>query len=513
MKNLPRINFKDRNNNKKGFLPWMRARLGLGGQGVMGTAGQGIPILGRTALGTAKFSGTSGLSALLAGKTAFVLSAAVITAAVGTAVYMKPAPPPIVAMPESAPGSSADYVPAALRQQNQGSALDLFSDTNKGLMSMEEPVQQEQPAGEPAGESAAPATPADVPAVSPAPVMTNMAEQMVAKLVRTPSGGGLAGVMGSGAGKFNIMGGGLGGNFGNNFGKGAALGGKSVGMGEIGSTFPVSRTFKQPNKALTKKVLAMKSGLRPVYSKPGGGKNATGKGAFSQAKGVKTAQRSYIGTNADAVRSTQDKAWEGSTTEGAEGAVAGGGSGLGAESGGTGIATSPSLDNIASAGDGGNTDDPVTSVSPPLDVSPWQGLPQLAMMLIMLSSMLSVIGAQLIMMSNQLAAAPDPTGSNQAAAAALKAFGMALCGVAIGLAGTATALGGVLSTVNGQAAMGGIYATGGGVATAAGVVAMTSDGSQAAAVSPSWMSGIAGVISLLGSMASTLVGSISTLAK
>jgi hypothetical protein len=400
-----------------------------------------------------------------------------------------------------------------MRQQNQGSGLDLFTDTNKGLMSMEEAAPQEQAAEQTAGESAAPDAVAEATAGSPEPVKTDMAEQMVAKLVGTPAGGGLAGVMGSGAGKLNLMGGGLGGGFGSNLGKGAAFGNKSVGMGEIGSTFPMNRTFKQPKKALTKKAMAMAGGLRPVYSKPGGGKNSTGKGAFSQAKGVKSAQRSFIGTNSDAARSTQDKAWEGSAAEGTERAIAGGGSGLGSEAGGSGIATSPSLDNVGSVGDAGNTDDPATAVSPPLDVSPWQGLPQLAMMLIMLSSMLAVMGAQLMQMGQQLMATPDMTGASQAQGTMLRAAGMAMAGVAIALGGTATALGGALSTVNGQAAMGGIYATGGGVATAAGVVAMTSDGSQAAAVSPTWMSGIAGVISLLGSMASTVIGSVSTLAK
>ncbi len=513
MKNLPGINFKDRNNRKKGFLPWIRTRLGFGGQSAMGTAGQGIPILGRTALGAAKVSGTSGLSALLAGKAAFVMSAAVITAAVGTAVYMNPTPPPPPAVTtEPGPGSSADYVPVAMRQQNQGSGLDMFSDTNKGLMSMEEAAPQEQATEQTGEESAAPDAVAETTAGSPEPVKTDMAEQMVAKLVRTPSGGGLAGLMGSGAGKLNLAGG-LSGGLGNNFGKAPALGGKSVGMGEIGSTFPMNRTFKQPKKPLTKKAMAMAGGLRPVYSKPGGGKNSTGKGAFSQAKGVKSAQRSFIGTNSDAARSTQDKAWEGSAAEGTERAIAGGGSGLGSEAGGSGIATSPSLDNVGSVGDAGNTDDPATAVSPPLDVSPWQGLPQLAMMLIMLSSMLSVMGAQLMQMGQQLIATPDMTGASQAQGTMLRATGMAMAGIAIGLGGTATALGGVLSTVNGQAAMGGIYASGGGVATAAGVVAMTSDGSQAAAVSPTWMSGIAGVISLLGSMASTVIGSVSTLAK
>ncbi len=511
MKDLPRINFKEK--KKKGFLPWIQTHLGLGGRSAMGTAGQGGAMLGPTALGAAKLGASTGIGALLAGKAGFVLAAAVITAAVGTAVYMKPAPPPIVATSEPSPNRGADYVPAVLRQENQGSALDMFSNTNKGFISMEEAAPQEQPAEQPGGESAVPAPIAEVPAESPAPVKTDMAEQMVAKLVKTPPGGGLSGVMGSGSGKFNIMGGGAGGGFGNNFGKGSAFGGKSVGLGEIGSTFPVNRTFKQPRKALTKKTLAMKSAFRPVYSKTGGGKNATGKGAFSQAKGVKTAQRSYIGTNADAARSTQDKAWEGSTTEGDERAVAGGGAGLGTEAGGSGLVTSPSLDNVGSVGGAGNVDDPVTSVSTPIDVSPWQGLPQLAMMMIMISSMLSVLGAQLMQMGQQLMATPDMTGASQAQGTALRAAGMAMAGIAIGLGGAATALGGVLSTVNGQAAMGGIYATGGGVATAAGVVAMTSDGSQAAAVSPTWMSGIAGVLSLLGSMASTLVGSISTLAK
>ncbi|HOW89949.1 MAG TPA: hypothetical protein PL037_06685, partial [Elusimicrobiales bacterium] len=394
-----------------------------------------------------------------------------------------------------------DYVPAIMRErQERTSSLELFSETNRGLLSMEEKVQEQQPPAE----TEAPAEEAvteQEPAVEEQPAQESMAQQMLGKLTGS-LGAGLSTSMGTGSSKYSGTGG-----FGNNF-KPAAME-KPASLGEVGEGFSMTPAFSKRNRDLqAKKALAMTHARRPVYSSAGAGKGATGKGAFSQAKGVRTAQKSYIGNNAEAARATQEKAWDGGSIT--DGGVAGGGAGLTAGGGGSGIVTSPSLDNIGNVGGSSQADEPVEAVSPPLNVSPWQGLPQLAMMLTMLSAALSVLGGQLIMMGNQLQAAADPVGANQAMGTALRAVGMTLCGIAIGMGGMATAIGGLLSTMHDQAMMGGMYASGGGIATAAGIVAMTGDNQQSAAVSPSWMAAIAGGIGMMATMSMTMIGSAST---
>ena len=95
MNDLPEINFKEKKDKKKGFLPWLRSRLGVGGQGAMGGAGEGLPgaaNFGRAAFGAAKFgasSGAGGLGGLLAGNAGLIAMAAIVAAAVGTTLYMK----------------------------------------------------------------------------------------------------------------------------------------------------------------------------------------------------------------------------------------------------------------------------------------------------------------------------------------------------------------------------------------------------------------------------------------
>ncbi|MEI7483002.1 MAG: hypothetical protein WCK75_11750, partial [Elusimicrobiota bacterium] len=124
----------------------------------------------------------------------------------------------------------------------------------------------------------------------------------------------------------------------------------------------------------------MKGSKRPVFSNAKGGKSGTfGKNALAQAKGLRATQKSSVGTNADDQRSTQDKAWEGSTPEGA----VTGGSGVAAKPGvGAGVVTSPSLDNTGGGGGNGHgeeVDDGIPDNPSNTDVSPWKGLPQKAM--------------------------------------------------------------------------------------------------------------------------------------
>jgi len=467
--NLPEINFKEKK-EKKGFLPWLRARLGFGSRGPMGGieeaggAFRGAANFGK--LGAAKFGASSGIGGLLAGKAGLLVTAAIV--AVGTGVYLANTGPSTTQSSSAFNGARApdNYVPAILRSQaaNQGSSLDMFKDTNKNAgFSLEEDAAKK------AREKEAAAAPAEEqPADQNQSAPGDMAQDIMAKL----QGADLTGSLGGGSSKFSNMGG-----FANKFGQGAV--GPKVGFsGGVGSGFQGMPKFDQ-----RKKMLAMKGSSRPVFSKAQGGKKGQyGKGSLNQAKGVKATQKSYSGTNIDAARSTQDKAWEGATGE--EGAAA---TGAGISDGGGGLVTSPSLDNAGSGGGGGGVGTPDEPVIPtattPEDVSPWKGLPQKAMMLLLLSAIISAIAS---------------------AVAKIKPWGMIvaciLAAVAIGLAVAAMFIGFQLTSSYGQTMLGMIYVIGGGCAIAAALMAIAGAFGMSALFNSMWMSAIAGILGLLGSM-------------
>jgi len=393
--NLPEINFKEKKEKKGGALGWLRGRFGGGSGGSIGQAGINPSAMnvGR-ALGTAKFGASSGgLAGLLAGKAGTI--AVVAMMAVGGGVYLSknsPVPAPSNGAFTSSK-SDNNYVPAILRSQaaNNGSSLDMFKETNKGAgMAMEGDASKALADKAAADKAAADKAAADEAAATQDPEQPaaggDAAQDMMAKM-QGGSGGSLTSSLGSGSGKFSGMGG-----FGNKFGQGAT-GAKTGFSSGIGAGFSGMPKFDQRKG----KMLAMKPTARPVFggSKSGKGGKA-GAGAFNQAKGLRNTQKSYSGTSADQSRSTQDKAWEGTTGEGSAGS---GGAGL--SDGGAGVVTSPSLDNAGSGsggGGGGGTGTPtptVPTVSNPIDVSPWIGLPEKAMMYILLSLVLSGIASYL----------------------------------------------------------------------------------------------------------------------
>ena len=159
------------------------------------------------------------------------------------------------------------------------------------------------------------------------------------------------------------------------------------------------------------------------------------------------------------------------------------------------MVTSPSLDNGSSGGGGGGTgvnDEPVvpdTSASTDADKS-LTSMANMAMMLILLSAILSAIGAALIK------AAITPL-------IYLKTIGMILAGIAIALGVAAIAIGVMIMVSKGQAMMGAIYTIGGGVAVMAGIAAFSG---AALGVSALMWSAIAGIIGLLGAMAGGSIG-------
>jgi hypothetical protein len=367
-------------------------------------------------------------------------------------------------------------VPAILRSQaaNQGSSLDMFKDTNKGALSMEEAAKAAE-AKDGAKDGAAEDPAAPDPNAQPG---DNAGQDMMAKL----QGGNMASLtsqLGGGSNKFSNMGG-----FSNKFNQGTT-GAKTGFSSGIGSGFSAMPKFDSRKG----KMLAMKGSARPVFGgAKAGKKGSVGAGAFGQAKGMREIQKSFTGDTADGARSTQDKAWEGTT---GDEAVSAGGAGLG--DGGAGIVTSPSIDNVGDTGGGaggGTPNEPtVPDATPPIDVSPWAGLLQQAMMYIILSAVLSAIGGYLVQIGKTL---PKPWG------AILEAIGMILCLAAMALGVMALMMGVQVMSTYGQTLLGSVYIIGGGVAIAAAVMGMT--GKSAGPITPMWMSAIAGVIGLMASM-------------
>ena len=487
--NLPEINFKEKKEKKRGLLGWLRNKLGFGSRGAaMGEAGINPSAMnvGR-ALGTAKFGASAGLGSFLAGNIATIATvAAVAVASIAYMAHNAPAPSAGASSAFSTNKTADNYVPAILRSQaaNTGSSLDMFKETNKGAgLAMDEAAKAAAAKPEEPKASANDEAKAQ-DGNQPAPDQSNMAQAMMGKL-QGGSIGSLTSSMGGGSNKASGMGG-----FGNKFNQGAT-GGKSGFSAGIGTGFQGMPKFDQRKG----KMLAMKASSRPVFSSSAAGKKAKfGSGAMSQAKGMRATQKTYSGTSIDSARSTQDKAWEGSTGSG----DASGGAGI--SDGGAGIVTSPSLDNgSGSTGGGGvgtSADPVVPEASAPTDVSPWKGIPEKAMMLITISLIMTVIGAWFIK-SATAAAAVFGVG-----AAAMRAIGMVFCGIGAMLGLAALAMGIQLMTSFGQGMMGAIYTLGGGLAAAGAIVTMaTGEASVAMSSTVEMLLAAAALCTLFGGMA------------
>lgn len=473
--NLPEIGFKEKKEKKGGALGWLRNKLGFGTRGAIGEAGINPSAMnvGR-ALGAGKFgASSSGIAGLLAGgKLGTVLTLAVMAAAVGTTLVMRgqdTASAPSSAF-SSGKAASSEYVPAILRSQaaNQGSSLDMFKETNKGAgLAMETDPSK---ANKPPEANAASGAGADAQAQDagqPAPGQNNMAQDMMGKL----QGGDMASLtssLGGGSSKFSNMGG-----FSNKFGQGATGGAKTGFSSGIGAGFSSMPKFDQRKG----KMMAMKGSARPVFGGSKAGKKGTfGSGAFSQAKGMRATQKSYTGTSVDSARSTQDKAWEGTTGEGNAAA------GAGISDGGAGVVTSPSMDNTRSSGGGGGANTPVASVpnaSGPTDVSPWANLLSNVMMLVLLSIALSYCASKIAI----------PWIRWIVAAIALIAA-LAAIVMAIEIMGR-----------HGQMLLGICYMLGGVMAAISAIMSFAGSSKEAPGTAKTgWLMMAAGVISLIGSM-------------
>jgi len=482
--NLPEINFKEKKEKKGGALGWLRSRLGLGGRGAMGEAGINPAAMnvGR-ALGTAKFGASSaGLAGLLAGKASLIAAIAMVAVASGLYVANN-APAPATSTSAFSSGKSDNYVPAILRSQakNQGSSLDMFKDTNKGAgLAMEGDAAKAAADKAAADKAAADKESADAAATGDAdqaaPEQSNLAGDMAGKLQGGAMGGSLTSSLGGGSSKFSNMGG-----FGNKFNSGA-VGGKTGMNTGIGAGFGGMPKFDQRKN----KMLAMTSAKRPVFSGAKGGKaSSMGPKSRKQLDAMRATQKSYTGGNVDSQRSTQDKAWEGSTAEGDAGA-----GGAGVSNGGAGIMTSPSMDNgTGSSGGGGpgTIADPVApEVTGKQDVSPWAGMPELCLSLIVGSLLLSAIASYLVSIGTTPYTFP------------LRVLGWILAAAALAMAAYAVYIGYQLMTQHGQAAMGILYMAGGGCAMVAAGLAFA--GSVANNAMQLAFSAMAGAAVLIGAM-------------
>lgn len=467
--NLPDINFKEKKEKKRGFIGWLRGRLGMGSRGAMGEAGISPSAMnvGRTAFGAGKFGASSGIAGLLAGKAGMLATIAAVAVAGG--VYLaNNAPAPSSNSAFNSGGKVADnYVPAILRSQaaNQGSSLDMFKDTNKGAgLAMEEDPSKK--AAKPAGDTPV-AAEEEAAQDQPVPTQGNMAQDLMGKL-QGGNIGELSSSMGGGSNKFSSMGG-----FGNKFNQGQ-MGAKTGFTSGIGSGFQGMPKFD----ARKAKMTAMKPSSKPIFSKGSASKKGKfGTGAFGQAKGMRSAQKSYVGDKADSLAHKENVAWTGTTAEGS----ADGGTGLG--DGGAGIMSSPSLDNAGGSsggGGGGTPEEPTTPDVPgPTDVSPWASLVSQAMMYLMLSAMLSAIASQI------------PSGYPWGI---LKI----ILGIAALLLGLMAMINGIkIMSSHGQMWLGLVYTIGGGVAVAAAAMSMMS---KSPPVNPLILSAVAGVCGLIGSM-------------
>lgn len=493
--NLPDINFKEKKEKKGGAVGWFKNKLGFGSRGAIGEAGINPAAMnaGRAAFGAGKFGASSagGLAGLLAGKGGIIATVAMVAVAGG--VYLaNNAPAPGTSTAAFSSGRTSDnYIPAILRSQaaNNGSSLDMFKETNKGAgLAMETDPNKAQGAPKTsAAENAAGA--ADGQSADPnaaQPEQANMAGDMMAKL-QGGNMGSLTSQLGGGSSKFSGMGG-----FNNKFGQGAT-GAKTGFSSGIGSGFSSMPKFDSRKN----KMLAMKGSARPVFGGAKSGKSGKiAPGAFGQAKGMRAIQQSYSGASIDGARSTQDKAWEGTT---GEGAVSGGGAGL--SDGGAGIVTSPSLDNSGSGGGGGGAGTPQEPTVPdapaPTNVSPWAGVLNQIAMLLMLAAVLSALGSMLIKVANSMSTAVVAGVIAQA----LRIAGYIMAGLAMAIGAYVIYLAATeVMGKYGQTFLGSVYMIGGVTAIVAGGMAMAGAFGMVAMFNPMWMSAATAAISLIGGM-------------
>jgi hypothetical protein len=480
---------KKKEEKKKGFLGWLREKLGFSpkgmgnlsegardinlagirGAGTRGIFGRGDGLFGRGGLFGASGRGTGGLFSFLGGNGAIV-TLALVGLAVGMTLYYRSLNNSSDTAGYSSMGQVpiSSYVPRILKEQSDASSLDMFKEANKGAISLDEEELNKNKKEENANDENNNSIDKQANLKS---LTANLGFENKPRL-QTDMKFGLTSDIGSGSNKFSALGG-----FGNHMGKF----GPQVGSGFSKNDFDKNSLLKTANAG---KLSPIKSQKRPVIAQGYKFQNVKGgKRAFDQAKAIKTMQLAPNYSRADIARSNLDKAWEGGTGGAGDVGVPSGGSGIG--DGGSGVVQTPSsLDNIGDTTEGINPNTDVPNVPGYKFDTPWAGLIQKAMMFLMISALLAGIAS--------MVAKIKPWGL-------IVAIGLALAAVALGV--MVIMIGMQLMKQFGQNKLGMIYIIGGGIAIASAIAAIAGVWISWAAMLAKILAAAAGIIGMFASMA------------
>ncbi len=472
---------KEDKDRKKGFLAWLRERLGFGprGMGNISEGARGINLgnLGRaSSIGRgsflagrgAAFSRGAGFFGFLGGKGA-IATFALVALAVGATLYYRSMNNANTSSGSGYMGDSSSYVPRILKEQYSGSTLDMFRKANEGVIKEGDESEsryknQEEQAPDENQESQ---------------IRSNLGfdnkDAMpldAKKRLQTDMQFGLSTGFGSGStNKFSALGG-----FGNHMGKFGPSIGSGFSKDDLGSN-------KLLRKATGGKLSVMRGARRPLIARgPALRSMGSSRNAFDQAKAIKGMSLQPNYGSADVSRHTLDKAWEGTTGGGGVGLPQGGG-GV-SEGGGAGVVETPStVDNI---GDhtGGIPDNQVPGIPSHTFDTPWASLLQKAMMLLMISALLAGIASIL--------AKIKPWGLIAAIALALAAVAMGVMVIMIGMQ---------IMRDFGQNKLGMIYIIGGSLAIASAIAAIAGVWVSWATLLSQILAATAGIMAMFASMA------------
>lgn len=472
MNDFEELNKKKKEEKKKGFIGWLREKIGFTPRG-MGNISEGARGINLTNIGRfGSMAGRGGLSrgagflSFLGGKGGLA-TFALVALAVGVTMYYRNMGNNAVSPQANEYMGDSSYTPRILKEQTSGSTLDMFRKANEGLLS-DETVDDETKYKNPN---------------EPKPDKPEMTADLGfddkdslsldnKKKLQTDMQFGLSTGFGSGTNnKFSALGG-----FGNHMGKF----GPSVGSGFSKNNLAQNDLLR---KATGSKLSAMNSQKRPLIAKGKSLKSMKGgRSAFDQAKAIKGMSLQPNYGSADTARYTLDKAWEGTTESGGVGGLPTGGSGI--SSGGEGIVQTPStLDNIGDTM-GSVPDNQVPGVPGHSFDTPWASLLQKAMMFLMISALLAGIAS--------MVAKIKPWGMIAAIALALAAIAMAVMVIMIGMQ---------IMKVYGQKKLGMIYVIGGGLAIAAAIAAIAGVKVTWAALLSKILAAAAGIMAMFASMA------------
>jgi hypothetical protein len=477
---------KKKEEKKKGFLGWLREKLGFSpkgmgnlsegardinlagirGAGSRGIFGRGGGLFGRGGLFGAGGRGAGGLFSFLGGKGAIV-TLALVGLAVGMTLYYRSLNNSSSAAGYSSMGKIDSYVPRILKEQSDVSSLDMFKEANKGAISLDEEELNKNKEEENANEENNNSVDKQANLKS---LTANLGFENKPRL-QTDMKFGLTSDIGSGSNKFSALGG-----FGNHMGKFGP---------NVGSGFAKNDLLGAIKSATGGKLSSIRAQKRPVIAQGPKFQSIKGaKRAFDQANAIKSMQLAPNYSRADIARSNLDKAWEGGTGGGGDVGVPSGGSGI--SDGGSGVVQTPSsLDNIGDTTEGINPNTDVPNVPGYKFDTPWAGLIQKAMMFLMLSALLAGLAS--------IFAKIKPWGL-------IVAIALALAAVALGV--MVIMIGTQLMKQFGQNKLGMIYIIGGGIAILSAIAAIAGVWINWAEMLAKILAAAAGIMGMLAAMAS-----------